>query len=139
MRIILSPSKTQNHQCRNYPHWTLPPFLDKSKLLVEKLRSYDVKGLATLMKMSEKLALLNWHRFQDFQFPPHEKIAHQALLTFQGDVFNPIACDTYTDADFLFAQDHIRILSGLYGVLRPLDLIQPYRLEMATKFSSSKQ
>ncbi len=138
MLILLSPSKTQDLHCRYYPLTTLPRSLEKSAFLVKKLQSYDVDSLAHLMKMSEKLAQINWQRFQDFTFPPNPHKSRQALLTFQGDVFTGIQCDTYDDEDFSFAQKHIRILSGLYGVLRPLDLIQPYRLEMSTKFSQEK-
>ncbi len=138
MLTIISPSKTQDINFRAYPRTTIPQLLEKSKPLVEKLRAYTITELATLMKMSPKLAELNWQRYRNFQFPPDETIARQALLTFRGDVYNGIECASYSDNDFSFAQDHVRILSGLYGVLRPLDLIQPYRLEMSTRFSKEK-
>lgn len=139
MQIILSPSKTQDLDCRDFPGATTPLFIDKCETLVNRLRSYDIDTLSTLMKMSNKLAKLTWQRFDSFHFPPKRAYCRQALLTFQGDVFGGIDSDNYTDADFAFAQDHLRILSGLYGLLRPLDLIQPYRLEMAVKFSDKRE
>jgi cytoplasmic iron level regulating protein YaaA (DUF328/UPF0246 family) len=93
------------------------------------------KELGELMKISPKLALLNHDRYQNFDFPFTLENSHQALLAFKGDVYQGISVDDYRDEDFDFAQAHLRILSGLYGLLRPLDLIQPYRLEMGLRVS----
>jgi cytoplasmic iron level regulating protein YaaA (DUF328/UPF0246 family) len=89
------------------------------------------------MKISPKLAALNYERYQQFQLPFTSDNSRQALLTFKGDVYQGIKVEDYTDSDIRFAQAHLRILSGLYGLLRPLDLIQPYRLEMGTRLSGS--
>lgn len=89
------------------------------------------------MNISPKLAALNHDRFQRFQLPFTPDNSRQALLAFKGDVYQGIQVNDYTDPDIRFAQDHLRILSGLYGLLRPLDLIQPYRLEMGTRVSGS--
>jgi uncharacterized protein len=139
MQIILSSSKTQDMDCRQFPTTSIPLFLDRCEELVKRLQTYDVEDLASLMKMSSKLAELTWSRFDNFTFPPTPAHSRQALLTFQGDVFSGIDSDQYNEADFSFAQKHLRILSGLYGILRPLDLIQPYRLEMAARFSAKKE
>lgn len=131
--VLLSPSKTQEmgELCTEH---SLPEFLTKTEQLVSRLQSYNVAELGRLMAMSEKLAVANHGRFADFRFPPAAGHCRQALLAFRGDVFSEIEADSYTDNDFAFAQRHLRILSGLYGILRPLDLIQPYRLEMGGKF-----
>ena len=136
MLLIISPSKTQDFNCRDYHHFTTPVQLQQSEELIETLKKLSADELVSLMKISPKLAKLNWQRFQDFKQPFHLQNAKQALLAFQGDVYNGIDTDTYTDKDFAFAQKHLRILSGLYGALKPLDLIQPYRLEMGTKLAT---
>jgi cytoplasmic iron level regulating protein YaaA (DUF328/UPF0246 family) len=119
------------------PH-TIPVLLEKSRPLVEQLSALSRSELAGLMKMSDKLAALTYERYQSFTFPFTFDNARQSLLVFQGDQFSSLATDQYTEDDFLFAQEHLRILSGLYGVLRPLDLIQPYRLEMATRLANEQ-
>ena len=91
------------------------------------------------MKISDKLAALNQQRYQDFQTPFTPDNAKQSLLAFKGDVYRGMAVEDYTEEDLAFAQDHLRILSGLYGMLRPLDLMQPYRLEMGTKLATEKE
>ena len=143
MIVILSPSKTLDFSDKQLdianakPH-TAPVFMDDAQILAEILRKKSVRQIAILMDVSNKLASLNYDRYQSFSIPftPHN--ARQALLAFQGDVYTDIAVDTYTQEDFAFAQEHVRILSGLYGLLRPLDLIQPYRLEMSTQLSNPK-
>jgi cytoplasmic iron level regulating protein YaaA (DUF328/UPF0246 family) len=90
------------------------------------------------MKLSDKLAALNMARFQTWQKPFNLENAKQALLAFKGDVYTGLDADTLDVAGLDFAQQHLRILSGLYGVLRPLDLMQAYRLEMGTKFANAK-
>ncbi len=94
--------------------------------------------VSSLMGISDKLAELNVARYRDFQTPFDTTNAKQALLMFKGDVYQGFDCEAWKAADFAFAQKHLRILSGLYGILRPLDLIQPYRLEMGTKFKNAR-
>jgi cytoplasmic iron level regulating protein YaaA (DUF328/UPF0246 family) len=135
MLLIISPSKTQNFDFPIRGDYTLPLFLDQTKQLTRQLKQLAQPQLAALMKMSDKLAALSYQRFQDFQFPFRPTNSRQALLMFRGDQFDPMAVDSYSDEQFAHAQHHLRILSGLYGMLRPLDLMQPYRLEMATKLA----
>jgi cytoplasmic iron level regulating protein YaaA (DUF328/UPF0246 family) len=140
MILIISPSKTQDFKSRQYSRFTVPVMLEQSQQLIDALKGLNPEQIAGLMGVSDKLAQLNWQRFQDFTVPFDLENAKQALLVFKGDVFSPIDVEAYTDEDFSFAQDHVRILSGLYGILRPLDLIQSYRLEMGIKsgFSGRK-
>ncbi|MFP4556157.1 MAG: peroxide stress protein YaaA [Bacteroidales bacterium] len=134
MIVILSPSKTlEKIDAKVEPKGTQPQFIDKSKELVERLRKLNVNDIEELMSVSPKLARLNFERFLKWQTPFTQKNSTPALLFFKGDVYEGISADDYTNDDFKFAQEHVRILSGLYGVLRPLDLMQPYRLEMGTK------
>lgn len=136
MLMVISPAKTLDYSGRDYPHFTVPAVLDKSEQLVGQLSSYAPVELSTLMKISDKLAELNYQRFQDFETPFTPENAKQALLVFKGDVYRGMAVEEYSDEELAFAQKHLRILSGLYGVLRPLDLMQPYRLEMGTKLET---
>ncbi len=136
MLLVISPSKTQNFQCRDYPDYSIPVQLEQSRQLISVLKKMTAEELGELMKISDKLSQLNRQRFTKFRPPFDLQNARQALLAFKGDVYNGIDADNYTDEDFAFAQNHLRILSGLYGVLKPLDLIQPYRLEMCTKLAT---
>lgn len=138
MLMIISPSKTQNFDPRPGIDHTVPAQAARTQRLVKQLRQYSPEDLGKLMKISPKLSDLNWQRYQDFQDSFTQDNAKQALLAFKGDVYNGIEVDTYTPEDFTFAQNHLRILSGLYGLLKPLDLIQPYRLEMGTKLQTGK-
>jgi len=113
-----------------------PQFLEQSEELIAQLKTLPPHDIASLMKLSDKLAILNFDRFQSFQTPFTSRNARQAVLAFRGDVYQGLDADSLTSNDFKFAQKHLRILSGLYGVLRPLDLIQAYRLEMGTKFEN---
>ena len=135
MLLIISPSKTQNFDVPIRGDYTLPLFLDQTKQLARQLKQLDQPQLAALMKMSDKLAALNYQQFQDFQLPFTPDNSRQALLMFGGDQFTPMAVDSYSDQQFAHGQQHLCILSGLYGMLRPLDLMQPYRLEMATRLA----
>ena len=136
MITILAPSKTQVYTDElvdtTRVHHTQPALLSESAMLVDILRHKSADALALLMNISDALATLNHERYQHFSLPFTPQNARQALLAFRGDVYTDIAIDTYGSAEFAFAQNHVRILSGLYGLLRPLDLIQPYRLEMKT-------
>lgn len=136
MVLVISPSKTQDFDCRHHADYTVPKQLHHSEKLINTLRLFSKNDLAILMKISDKLANLNWQRYRDFKTPFDLTNAKQALLVFKGDVYNGIDSDHYSDEDFSFAQKHLRILSGLYGVLKPMDLIQPYRLEMGTKLAT---
>ena len=138
MLMVISPAKSLDYEGRDYPEFTVPAALDQSKTLVKQLSSYDAPKLSKLMKISDKLATLNQQRFQEFEFPFTPKNAKQALLVFNGDVYRDIDSENYDEDDLSFAQKHLRILSGLYGILRPLDLMQPYRLEMGTKLATEK-
>ncbi len=138
MILIISPSKTQQMEGRTVEKYSRPALLDHSAQLVEQLAAMSEDELAGLMKMSAKLAALSYERYQKFTLPFTLDNARQALTVFHGDQFSTIAVDDYREDDFLFAQQHLRILSGLYGVLRPLDLMQPYRLEMATRLATDR-
>ena len=134
MLVTLSPSKGQDF---DFPmpgaEFSVPAQLDQSQILIDELRAYDPDKIGRLMSISEKLSLLNYERFHEFHTPFNQDNARPALFAFKGDVYSGIESSTFSNADLAYAQDHLRILSGLYGALRPMDLIQPYRLEMKTK------
>ncbi len=134
MLIIISPSKTQEIIQKPCDEHSIPQYIDQTQQLVEKLQQLSVEDLGQTMGMSRKLSEITKERLADFIFPPTRQTSSQALLTFQGDVYSAIGTQRYGDAELNFAQNHLRILSGLYGILRPLDLIQPHRLEMGSKF-----
>ena len=139
MLIFLSPAKSLDY--KTPPHvadFTQPAFLDRSAKLVRALRKLSPADIAKLMDLSDTLAFLNFNRFADWSQPFTPENAKQAVLAFDGDVYDGLAAKTLSAADLAFAQRHVRILSGLYGILRPLDLMQPYRLEMGTKFANAK-
>ena len=136
--MVISPAKTLDFSGSPYPHFTQPAYLDDSQTLIDQLREFSVADIGKLMKISEKLSVLNQQRYEDFKAPFSLDNARQALLVFKGDVYKGIDIDNYSDDDLAFAQDHLRILSGLYGVLRPLDLMQAYRLEMGTKLANKR-
>ena len=115
-----------------------PDFISDTEALVERLKTLSAPEISSLMKISDKLGELNASRYRTWQPNFDTTNAKQALLAFQGDVYRGMNVDSFELQDFDFAQEHLRILSGLYGILRPLDLIQPYRLEMGTKLAHSK-
>jgi cytoplasmic iron level regulating protein YaaA (DUF328/UPF0246 family) len=134
MLIVISPAKTLDYETPPVTkRHTKPAMLKQSQQLIDNLRNYSALDLAELMKLSMKLAELNFDRYHDWQTPFTTKNAKQAALAMKGDVYTGLDAETLGDEDFQFAQAHLRILSGLYGVLKPLDLMQPYRLEMGTK------
>lgn len=134
MIIIVSPSKRLDFETKNtVSKHTVPSFLDKSAQLVEELRQISPSGLKVLMNVSEGIARLTYKWYSQWEAPFNNENAHQALLTFKGDVYRSMDPESFSAEDLDFAHEHLRILSGLYGILRPLDLIQPYRLEMGTK------
>lgn len=131
MLILLSPAKSldfaSSFDCSNF---TQPFFAKESEKLIVELKKISSQEIAKMMNISEKLADLNFDRFQNFSKEYNLENARQALLAFDGDVYAGIDKSNFNQKDFDFAQQHLRILSGLYGILKPLDLIQPYRLEM---------
>lgn len=139
MIVLLSPSKTLDFESPLYTNVsTQPEMLEDSLLLIKELRKYSPEKIASLMDISDKLAHLNYSRYQSFELPFTPQNARAALLAFKGDVYEPLALESYNKADFTFAQKHVRILSGLYGLLKPLDLMQPYRLEMGTSLKNAR-
>jgi cytoplasmic iron level regulating protein YaaA (DUF328/UPF0246 family) len=136
MLLIMSPSKTQSFITHALGPYSLPTLLDHTCQLIEFLRELDVNQISDLMKTSSKLSQSSWQSFQAFRVPFNAENANQALLAFKGDVYSGIRAEQYSEKDFQFAQNHLRILSGLYGILKPLDLIQSYRLEMSTSITT---
>ena len=139
MISLLSPAKTLDfHSSFITPPLTRPIFFEDSLELVESLKSMTQMDIVNLLKISDSLAQLNFQRYQEFASSfPHAK-SRPAITAFRGDVYKAFARQNFTESDYLFAQKHLRILSGLYGILRPLDAIQPYRLEMGTKLANSR-
>ena len=139
MLVLISPAKTLDFETpAPIQRFSQPEFLADTERLVKQLRQLSAPEISTLMKISDKLGELNSDRFKTWQPTFDDTKAKQALLAFQGDVYQGMQIDRFEPEDFDFAQEHLRILSGLYGVLRPLDLIQPYRLEMGTKLTHAK-
>ncbi|MBQ0214210.1 peroxide stress protein YaaA [Proteus vulgaris] len=139
MLITISPAKILDFESPlATTHFTQPELLKYSQQLIEKCRKLSSSDIASLMKISDKLAGLNAARFGEWQpnFTPEN--ARQAILAFKGDVYTGMQAELFSEDDFQFAQQHLRMLSGLYGVLRPLDLMQPYRLEMGIKLKNKK-
>lgn len=139
MLITISPAKTLDFESPlATTHFTQPELLKYSQQLIEECRKLSSSDIARLMKISDKLAGLNAARFGEWQpnFTPEN--ARQAILAFKGDVYTGMQAELFSEDDFQFAQQHLRMLSGLYGVLRPLDLMQPYRLEMGIKLKNNK-
>lgn len=139
MLMLLSPAKKLDYDSpvRTTLH-TQPLFAAQAETLIDLLREQSPDDIASLMKLSENLAVLNVERYQ--AWTPHFDLdnARQALLAFDGDVYDSLDAPSLSDADLQWAQEHLAILSGLYGVLRPLDLMQPYRLEMGTRLANPR-
>jgi hypothetical protein len=139
MLLLISPAKTLDFETpASTKVVTQPEFLTDSEALIQALRKLSPAQVSGLMGISDKLGVLNFDRFHHWQLPFDTNNAKQALLAFKGDVYTGMAAETFSKKDFTFAQKHLRILSGLYGLLRPLDLIQPYRLEMGTPFNNAR-
>lgn len=139
MLAILSPAKTLDFNPQSLvSKKTKPAFLDDSQALIDVLKALSVDEVSGLMGISQKLAELNHDRYQCWQLPFPRGESKQALLAFKGDVYQGFDLDTFSEDNWAFAQDHLRILSGLYGLLRPLDQILPYRLEMGTKLATER-
>lgn len=134
MKIVLSPAKSLNYES-DLPknRGTQPQFLETAAQINRKLERMSKKEIGDLMSISDKLADLNYTRYQDFEENHNKKNSRPAIYAFDGDVYTGLDAYTIPDEKLDLLQNSLRILSGMYGVLRPLDLIQPYRLEMGTK------
>ncbi|EKF74044.1 hypothetical protein A11A3_10311 [Alcanivorax hongdengensis A-11-3] len=137
MLIVVSPAKTLDYESPLPSlRTTKPRMLDDSEQLIERARALSPADVASLMKVSDKIAHLNVERFSQWCRPFTSKNARPAAFAFKGDVYTGLQIETFDDEQLKRAQQQLRMLSGLYGVLRPLDLMQPYRLEMGTKLDN---
>ena len=135
--IIISPAKKLNlSSLRLSEKTTQPVFLKKTNFLVNKLKQLKVGEIKSLMKISDDLAELNHSRFKDFSLKNNDVNSKPSVFTFSGDTYKGLEISSFSSQDIIYAQKRLRILSGLYGLLRPLDKIQAYRLEMGTKTDS---
>ncbi len=139
MLALISPAKKLDYDTPpTSDKFTQPDFLKHSQELIDQLSEYAPHEIASLMKLSDKLALLNAERYDNWHQPFTPENAKQAILAFKGDVYEGMDAGNFSQAELDFAQDHLRILSGLYGLLRPLDLMQAYRLEMGTRLQNAR-
>jgi uncharacterized protein len=141
MLMLISPAKTlhetasKNAALKHF-ELTQPRLLNQTAKLHQILKNYDAIKIASLMQVSEKIAQLNYARFQQFNVELNANNSYPAIFCFKGDVYEPIEIEEYNRGEIGFIAKHLRILSGFYGLLRPLDLLYPYRLEMGTKLSN---
>jgi cytoplasmic iron level regulating protein YaaA (DUF328/UPF0246 family) len=139
MLIVISPAKKLDYSspvtAKNHSQ---PALLDHSAELLQGLKKLSPQDVCALMGLSDNLGALNYERFQAWDRPFTEDNAKPAVLAFKGDVYKGLDADSMTEKQLEWAQGHLRILSGLYGLLRPMDLMQPYRLEMGTKFANQR-
>lgn len=139
MITLLSPSKKLNFNEQDIVHsYTQCDFIQSAELLANEAKNLTENDLKDLMSISDKLAKLNRDRFDRWSLPFSASNAKQAILAFDGGVYSGLQAEDFKQKDFDFAQNHLRILSGLYGILKPLDLIQPYRLEMGISFKNNR-
>ena len=139
MLTVISPAKKLDYSSTVEPQaHTQPELLSHAKELLKGLKTLSPQDVCALMGLSDKLGALNYERFQAWRTPFNEKNARQAVLAFKGDVYQGLDAQSMSAGELAWAQDNLRILSGLYGLLRPLDLMQPYRLEMGTKYSNAR-
>ena len=139
MLTVLSPAKTLDYESPTATDaHSQPAHLTQSRKLVRRLRELSAEDLSRMMKVSDELAELNRQRFKRWKTPFRPDNARQAMFAFKGDVYVGLDAYSMKKADLEFAQQHLRILSGLYGLLRPLDLMQPYRLEMGTRLDTEQ-
>lgn len=137
MLLVISPAKTLDYDTPpTTTRFSMPDYLDDARTLIGLLRQLSPLQLSKLMHLSDKLAALNVARYDSWTPEFTQDNAKQALFAFKGDVYTGMRAEDFSEADLDFAQDHLRMLSGLYGLLRPLDLMQPYRLEMGTKLAN---
>ena len=137
MLILLSPAKIQNFKQELITErFTIPEFLAEAGKLVELMRDLSPSELSILLDINANLTQLNFDRYFNWHLPFSLKNAKQAVLVFDGEVYRGLNAKTFSEAEFDYAQNHLLLLSGLYGLLRPLDLIQPYRLEVSSKLKN---
>ena len=137
--MLLSPAKTLDYETpATTDSFSIPDYLGKSFELVEVLKQKSFLDLMELMQVSQKIAELNVERFNQWKLPFSTENAKQAVLAFKGDVYTGLDASALSENRLAYTQSHLRILSGLYGLLRPLDLMQPYRLEMGLKLTTKK-
>ena len=139
MLMLLSPAKTLDYKTPVTTNsFSIPDYLGKSSELVKVLKQKSFLDLMELMQVSQKIAELNVERFNQWKLPFSTENAKQAVLAFKGDVYTGLDASALSENRLAYTQSHLRILSGLYGLLRPLDLMQPYRLEMGLKLTTKK-
>ena len=139
MIIVLSPAKTLDYEFETDGNHSVPSFLSQSSKLIGQLKKKEPKDIASLMGLSDKLATLNYDRYQSWTASKKaSNDSKPSLLVFKGDVYQGLQAEDLSKNEMNFAQKHVRILSGLYGILRPLDLMKPYRLEMGTKLETTQ-
>lgn len=139
MIVLLSPAKTLDYNDIDYPNHSMPRMLSESEALVNVLKKKSARSIKKLMNVSDQIAELNVERYQNYNTPFTPDNAKQAIFAFKGDVYLGLQAESFDETDLNFAQDHLRILSGLYGLLKPLDLMQAYRLEMGTKLKRGRK
>jgi len=136
---IISPAKKLDYSpVEKNIDSTIPSLLEHSNELIKDLKSLNPQEVSSLMSLSDKLGALNYERFQEWKTPFTKSNSKQAILAFKGDVYQGLEAESLSETELIWAQKHVRILSGLYGILKPMDLMQPYRLEMGTKFATKR-
>ncbi|MCD6555904.1 MAG: peroxide stress protein YaaA [Bacteroidales bacterium] len=138
MLLIISPAKKLQIPKTERTDLTSINFPEESKYLISELRKFKIEALSSLMNISPKLAELNFERYLKWEYPFNGGEAGAALFMFNGDVYRGMQTTDFTEEDIQFTQNRLRILSGLYGIIKPLDKIMPYRLEMGTKLETKK-
>jgi uncharacterized protein len=137
MLLLLSPAKIQNFEPQKVVStFTQPEFMDAAELLIDKIKQLSLSELAKLLDVNSSLAQLNVDRHFNWQRPFTTKNAKQTVFAFNGEVYHGLDAKTLSPDDLKYLQSHLRILSGLYGILRPFDLIQPYRLDVSTRLKT---
>lgn len=137
MLLLLSPAKLQNFEPQEFvKEFTQPQFMDAAEILMDKIRELSLYELAKLLNVNSKLAQINVDRHFNWQRPFTLKNAKQTIFVFNGEVFHGLNAITLSPDKLVYLQSHLRILSGLYGILRPFDLIQPYRLDVSTRLKT---
>lgn len=135
MIVLLSPAKNLNPNAAPVNNGVRPELIEEANYLANKLKNKSARSLSKMMNINKDLGELNYHRYQDWADPFPENKAFEAIHLFNGEVYRGLDSATFSKADMEFAQDHVFILSGLYGLLRPLDSMMPYRLEMGTRWA----
>ena len=140
MIILLSPAKTLDYEkLETNTLYTVPLLLEKSKILINDLKKKKPSEISKLMNISDKLSSLNSERYKSWKgLKEKSKNSKEAIFVFKGDVYQGLDIESFEKKDLEYSQNHLRLISGLYGLLKPLDIIEPYRLEMGTKLKTSK-